>query len=349
VRLKGISVTGALLVATLVAASPAAAQTIGANLNRAANNPAGCEFLPTTTFDGFRQYFFSGTQSCTYVGTGNLGGQETAGAIGPGVLTAVRIKAASPTGPMRVTILRATRSGVGFACCFFAAESATFTPAANATTQVNLRLPMRSDLDPNFGETVDYMALTVLAPGVPVPGFDGGIPGDVTRSSSLAFFPHVRPGDSRVDGAGVTDFVPLIQGNFASICGASALRAKFAARYRRGAAGCLGALQIGGSVARRDGGDALMRLLCNDANGCRGRLTLVGSGGRARLAKRGSGPTYAKSKFNLAPGAEQDVGAKLTRAGKALLRERRSSKVKAKVKLRGAYVSKLSAKLKLKR
>lgn len=337
----------AAVVASASVAAPASAQTIGANLARQANNPAGCEYLPTTTFDGFRQYFFLGTASCTYVGTGNLGGQETAGAIGPGVLTAVRIKAAAPVGPMRVTILRATRSGVGFACCFFAAESATFTPAANATTQVNLRLPMRSDLDPNFGETVDYMALTVLAPGVPVPGFDGGVPGDFTRSSALAFFPHVRPGDTRVDGAGVTDFVPLIQGNFSSICGASPLRARFAARYRR-AGNCADALAIAGAVARRAGGEALLRLLCNDANGCRGRLSLVASGRRGRVALRGK-PTYAKAKFELGPGAEREVGAKLTRAGKALLRKRRSTKVKAKITLEGAYVGKVSSKLKLKR
>ncbi len=91
-------------------------------------------------------------------------------------MTQVRVRAAAPTGPVQATIVRATRSGVGFACCFYATASAPFVPAPNAVTAVNVRLPMRSDLNPSFGETVDYLALTVLGLGYPVPAFDGGSP-----------------------------------------------------------------------------------------------------------------------------------------------------------------------------
>ncbi len=143
--------------------------------------------------------------------------------------------------------------------------------------------------------------------------------------------------------------MPLIQGSFASICGASALRPKLEARYRRGAAGCVGALAIAGAVARAEAGNALLQLLCNDPLGCRGAIRLRGSGGQSRLAKRGKKPTYAKGNFALAPGAENQVSAKLTGAGKQLLRERRSAKVKAKITLEGGTVNGLSAKLKLKR
>jgi hypothetical protein len=169
-----------------LAAAPAHAIRIGADLNRPANVGYGCETLPTTNAFGGRFFLGTGFGTCTYLGTGSINNQsETAGARGAsGVLTRVLVKTGPVVGPMQATILRSTRStSVGFACCFWAGQSQVFTPAPNSVTAVPVRLPMRLDFDDQFGETVDYLALTVLAPGVPIPGHDEGVPGDVSRGA----------------------------------------------------------------------------------------------------------------------------------------------------------------------
>ena len=190
----------ALLV--LVTAVPAQAQLrFGANLNRPANVAYGCETLPTTDFLGNRFFLPSGFGTCTYMGAGSATNlAESPQAPAEGVL----VKTGPQVGPMRAVILRSTRSTtVGLACCFFAAESQVFVPQPNAITAVPVRLPMRKDFQANFGETIDYLGISVLAQGVPIPGHDEGVPGDPTRNSSLAWWPHVQPGDTRADGAGI--------------------------------------------------------------------------------------------------------------------------------------------------
>ena len=60
---------------------------------------------------------------------------------------------------------------------------AAFTPAPNAVTTIQTALPVRKDTVPdpiNRTVTFDSLALSVLAPDVPVPAFDSGRhdPGD---------------------------------------------------------------------------------------------------------------------------------------------------------------------------
>lgn len=111
---------------------------------------------------------------------------------------------------MQVTVVQATRSGVGFACCFYERASKVFTPKPNAITTLRVSLRVRLDLNPSFGETRDYLGLTVLEPGVPVPANDTGNPGDITGPGALAFFPHIKKGNERADGAGVGGVAPLL-------------------------------------------------------------------------------------------------------------------------------------------
>jgi hypothetical protein len=324
------------LLVVLIAAAPAEAIRIGADLNRPANVSYGCEAFPTTNAFGNRFFLGSGFGTCTYLGAGRLSDQsESPGARGaPGVLTRVLVKAGPAVGPMQAVILRATRSGSGFACCFAAGQSQVFTPQPNAVTAVGVRLPMRSDFDAAFGETVDYVGITVLAPGVPVPGHDEGVPGDVTRGSALAFFPHVGPGDTRVDGAGVGAFTPLIAGDFFPLCGASAIRGLTSAQA---GTPCIPGVQLVDNVARLDGTGLFVKVICNVAAPCNGDIRFQSR--RVRVAAAAKPVTYGRVRFNVASGSRRRVKGKLTAAGRRLLKGHRRAKAYAVARVGGRVIA----------
>ena len=238
------------IVALLALAAPAAARavTIGASLARPPTAAFGCESLPTTDAFGNRTLLpssFTGgiltvgrqITSCTYLGTGALGSQtEIAQAPGAGVITQARVRTGPVVGPMQFTVVRAIRGGSGVgenagpgtACCIFRRASQVFTPAPNAVTTVtvNLAVNVLFSADPEVGEGIDYLALTVLAPGVPIPAQDLGIPGDFRLPGALAFFPGIGPEQpERADGAGVGALVPLINAEFVPCPGAALARA----------------------------------------------------------------------------------------------------------------------------
>ena len=293
--------------AALLPAAPAGAQVvIGADLNRPANATYGCETFPGTDFAGNRAFYPSGQTSCTYLASGRLGGDpESTTATAPGIVTRVRVKVGPVTGPMRITVLQATRSAGGFACCFWAGESQVFTPAPNGVTAVPVRLPMRADFNPAFGETVDRLALTVLAPNVPIPAHEIGSPGDITQPAVGIFAPHVRPGDERADAFGTAGLVPLISADFFPLCSADAARAAQAGT-------CLPGVQLSGDTARLRGANAVADLACNLGITCTGELRLQSS--------RTGGRLYGRAPFTVAAGARRSLSVRLTRAGRALKR-----------------------------
>jgi hypothetical protein len=235
---------------------------------------------------------------------------------------------------MQAVILRATRSGSGFACCFWAGQSQVFTPQPNAVTAVGVRLPMRSDFDAAFGETVDYLGLTVLAPGVPIPGHDEGVPGDVTRGSALAFFPHVAPGDTRADGAGVGAFTPLIAGDFFPLCGASAIRGLATAQA---GTPCIPGVQIVDNTARLDGAGLFVNVICNVAAPCNGDIRFQSR--RVRVAAAAKAVTYGRVRFQVASADRRRVKGKLTPAGRRLLRGKRRVKAYAVTRVGGRVIA----------
>lgn len=317
----------ALVIGTAIAGScagPAGAVTIGADLNRIPNATYGCELAPGVDFIGNRALYPTGQSTCTYVAT-SAGGAEIPQAQFPGgVLTAVRVRVGPVTGPMQATILRATRSAAGFQCCYHAGESAAFTPTPNSVTTVPVRLPMRNDLNPSFGETVDYLGITVLAPGVPIPMQDLGSPNDFPGQGAIAFFPHQRPGDVRVDGNGLGALVPLVNGEFTPLCtagaaAASRLSATARRRTRAAATGCRNAVTAAGNRARLRRGRANIALTCNAGISCIGTLRLQ--------TRNRSGATLAKSAVNLAPNATATLKLKLTSAGRRLMAGKSKRKV----------------------
>lgn len=304
------------------AAAEAGAAIVGADLRRPATGQFGCEVLPTTNAFGGRLFLgapFAGAPTCTYLGVGSLAGQAEVAQAPPGrsVVTRVFVKAGPVVGPMQVTVLKALRTTTPgrlgpsaiAACCFFDGASPPFTPAPNAVTAVNVRLPVRNEFIANFGEAVDYLGITVLAPGVPVPAQDLGQPGNVQLPGAMAFFPHVKPGDERADGAGVGAVVPLLAADVLRLC-ANSIVAKQAAGRCSPALAPLAA----GRVA---GGRATLSLACNTPAGCTAAVRILSSSGRRAV-------TLAAGRVRLAAGAAGPVQVTLTSAGRRLLASRRS-------------------------
>lgn len=150
---------------------------------------------------------------CTYLATGAAAISAPSGGAFA-VAARIRVPTAS-TGPMRIDVLRSTRSALGAQCCNLAASSTAFVPPANATTQVALALPMRNDLNPAFGETVDSLALTVLSRNVVVP-----LARSAGASGALAFHPELIPSDAGHNSSGV-GAIPLLNADLVPCAGTS--------------------------------------------------------------------------------------------------------------------------------
>ena len=129
------------------------------------------------------------------------------------------------TGPMQVVVEQALRQDnpgdaghPTYACCQAINASQVFTPAANAITQIAVNLPIRQDIapDPRNGLYTDqHLALSVLAPNVPIPanidqnGFYGG------------WFPAWRVGDERAGAYGGQGAVILLSADWSRCLKAS--------------------------------------------------------------------------------------------------------------------------------
>ena len=230
----------AICAAALAAPAAASAQvTIGANLQRAPNAAFDCTALPTVDAFGGRTFLpstyvhgiFGGAPmtSCTYLAVAGVGGQgELTQAPGPGVVTQVAVRVGPQSGPMQAVVLRSIRSAItqSGGCCTLVAASQVFTPTPNTVTTVPVALPMNTSFsaDQQVGEAVDYLGLSVLAAGVPIPVQDLGAPGNVSLPGALAFFPAFSQQQAtRADGAGVGAVVPLLAATFVGCPGTAAV------------------------------------------------------------------------------------------------------------------------------
>ncbi len=362
--MRASSLTTALAIGvSLVVATGAQAQvrTIGANLDRPANARYGCETLPTVGPFGNRIFLPSGVGTCTYVATGGLGAQTEVAQAPPGggLVTRVRVRTGPTVGPLQVTVARALRGGAGFACCFYAGASQPFVPQPNAVTQVAVRLPMRSDFSAEAGETVDYLGLTVLAPGVPVPLHDTGAAGDISAPGALGFFPHLNPNDvttGRVDGAGIGGVVPLLAADVIPFCGAgAALAAGRRSAVPAGAAQtggrCTPLLAVAAGLGRVADGRVALRLICNAPVPCAGRLRLQSRRPAAASATRKARTRiYASTRVSIPSGGETRVRPKLTRAGRKLMKGRKRAGAWLNARLtHGSASATVSRRVKLRR
>lgn len=178
----------ALSVAAAPEAAGAAITSFGADLTAEANDPAVCGegFYPT----------FVASQSCTWA-SGAPGASFYAPASG--TVTAVRVRVGAVSGPMQVVVMRSiyqNRAGDPehpyFSCCFVESYGPVFQPSPGTVTTVASSLAMTEQPTPPPSDVAtkaigDFLAISVLAPGVPLPAFID------EQSSDAGFYPSPTP------------------------------------------------------------------------------------------------------------------------------------------------------------
>ena len=216
----------AALAAWAGGAERALAVPFGADLNRPADNPFPCSVNPAL---GIPWIGVEPPQSCTWSYAGSLQrpGEVFNVPAGEGVLTAARVRVGPQTGPMQIAVFRSLRApdvnppppAGGIVCCTIRFTSQVFTPAPNGVTTIRLpNVPVVNDRvpqpTPDPRDRVlrfDTIALTVLAPNVPVPAQATRNLGD----GGFGFYPGVQAGQERFEGtAALGGFVPLLNGEW---------------------------------------------------------------------------------------------------------------------------------------
>jgi hypothetical protein len=361
---------GALALAALLAPAHAHAIPFGADLNLPANVAFDCTVLPLpNAFGNGFAIAPSGQPTCTWMAVGTAADPRQGSLLVPvaGTVTAVQVRVGPITGPMQVVVLRSFRDTQAFepsVCCMETARTPVFTPTPNAVTTIQTALAVRKDVVPdpnNQTTTVDSLALSVLAPNVPVPLFDTGIhdPSNFGAPSALVYHPAVGPGQERYTNSGVGGFQVLLaadvtpsasgQGPTVGPLGTgpqptapAAIRlVQPAVSVRNGVAPilvrcdlatgqCTGVLRL----QSRQAGAAAATATAPAATSAGARRRHAGRRGagrarpRRRPARRPPGTvTYGSAIFDVAAGAEGTVRVRLTRAGRRLLRRSARARV----------------------
>jgi len=299
------------LAATLAASMGVAADariahavTFGADLQAPADNTGTCSLL------------FG--NSCTF-----FSGAPGPGFYAPlsGTVTAVRVRTGNfVQGPMQILVMRslyqnnlADPGHPFFACCFVEQYGPIFTPGPNAVTTVPVALPMAEDPipPPNDGITNargDFLALSVLAPNVPVPatfdntsGYSGFAPAPDPQNTPAPapnpIFPstnglgyHLAMNADLTVGGGGPGPVPVT-------------------------------IATGGQLL---GTTAAIPLTCVLTTACNGTLQLrglpAGAATRSRAARARTGKLFGKARFRIASGQTAAVPVRLNAAGRKQVR-----------------------------
>jgi hypothetical protein len=350
--------TGVGLAAALALTTAPAAHAIpfGANLGLPANVPFDCTVLPVPNALGNGYVALpSPAPTCTWMATGTIN-QPGAGTFlvpSGGVVTQVRVRVGPVTGPMQVIVLRAFRdvNEVSFpVCCTEVGRTPPFTPTPNAITTIATALAVRRDVVPdpvNNTLTFDSLALSVLAPNVPIPAFDTGAhdPANFDAPQALVYHPAVGPGqEAFARSSGVGGFQVLMDADVApSTTGAGPAPA--------GGGTAPAAIRLVQAAASVRQGVAPVLVRCDLATGrCGGVLLLQSRQAAAAARGRGGRPrlvTYGSRRFDIAAGRQAFVRVSLTRAAKRLLRRRGSIVVWANATVGGRALA--GAQLTLKR
>ncbi|MCU0308384.1 MAG: hypothetical protein MUE51_11570 [Thermoleophilia bacterium] len=320
----------------------AAAIPFGANLDRPANSRVDCTLLPF----GF---FASPTNvtTCTWTAIGRLGDFSEGLNVpaGRGTITAVRVRVGPVTGPMQAVVFRSLRNPLSTTppvCCQVVGLSPVFTPAPNAVTTVQVAFPVVNDrvVEPGLEALrFDTLALSVLAPGVPIPAHDTGNYDPSTAQGGLGFYPALtRIGEERVGPAGLGGYQLLVSGEWVP-----------APEGTQGVDPALGgpggvspaAVRLVQPAVSVAGPVATLGLTCGPAAPCVGLVRLQSAPG-ARQGAQVAGArvvTYATGRFRIAPGATGRVRSRLSSAGRSLVRRTPRARVWANVTMGGRLVS----------
>lgn len=222
-----------------------------------------------------------------------------------------------------------------YACCSVLAMSPVFTPAANAVTQIPVNFRVRQDLTPdeNGIYVSDQLALSVLAPNVPIPAALDG------QASVGIWYPAWQAvGEQRAGRAGGSQLNVLMNADWDPVGSPAAPPPGTSPA----APGAVRAVSIPNRQALVRNGLARLALRCGLDRNCVGRVLLqnrvAGGGARAsaallaRPAKRTV--TYGSAKFRIKPGKRLMVRVKLNRKGKRLTNKRARAKVWVNLKMK---------------
>jgi len=333
--------TGRWTFATLAAilatfAADAHAIPFGANLNAPANVPFDCTALPVNNALGTGYVVLpSRAATCTWMPTGSIAQPSAGQLLTPtsGTVTAIQIRVGPITGPMQVIVMEAFRktTQAESVCCQEVARTPPFTPPPNAVSTIQTALPVRKDIFPNpvnDALTFDTLALSVLAPNVPIPAFDTGLHDATLLNAPLSavYYPAVAPGQEAFIPTGVGGFQILLAADVTPgpVAGATVLRLLGAtAAVSNNAAPLLIRCELG---AGRCGGVILLQ---------NGRA----AGARAASAHAAKTTTYGSAHYDIGAGKSSHVKIKLSSAGRALLRRHRSAKVYVNATMSGKKIA----------
>lgn len=358
---RGQRIVTVVAVLAVLASAPASAgaATFGADLNQPANNTTTCGAgVPPLFFTGI------GSPSCMYFS--GLPG-PTPYAPASGTVTAVRVKVGPGTGPMQVVVMRSLYQNKAgdpghpyFACCFVERYGPIFTPQANAVTTVPSNLPMTEEPTPGPEDFTtnaagDFLALSVLAPNVPVPMFVDNQSGD------SGFYPAPTP--QSVSAPSLNPVFPSTNIPAGQILINADLNTGGGGGGGGGAGGGGGgggtkpvvpAVGLPKLTIPVKGNTATVPIQCLVVN-CTGVLSLQSAqqAGLARVAhKKSSKPkvvSYGSASFSLKAGSTGKVKVKLNAAGRRLVKAHRKVKVWANVRFSSGGGSGKSVQLTLKR
>jgi hypothetical protein len=325
-------------VATALAAAPGArAIPFGADLNLPPNVAFDCTVLPIPAASGNGFVVLpSNALTCTWTAVGTIANSKAGTLLVPvaGTVTQVAVRVGPITGPMQVVVMRSFRDqstpSAPTVCCTEVARTPAFTPTPNAVTTIATALPVRRDVVPdpiNNTLTFDSLALSVLAPNVPVPLFDVGDhrPGNFGIPQSVVFHPAVLPGEERFSIGGVGGFQVLLAADVTPSDSGAGPGPPIGPAPTSPAA--LARVQRAGAVRN---GVAPIVIRCDLATGaCGGTLLLQnrGAGAARAAAKKRKTVTYGKARIAIAAGKRKTIKVHLKKAGRKLMRDRKRAKV----------------------
>jgi hypothetical protein len=339
-----VKVSLAAFVALALLPASAGAVTFGADLNAlpAQNAPnTTCAAPPPDAIFG------AGSPSCmwSYIGNGTNSLVAPAG----GVVNSVRVKVGPTTGKMRVNVIRFLFRQTGdnahpfTAGPFLEAYGPEFTPAANAVTSVPTNLSMKEDSTPAPNDlqtiqVIDALALEVEESTVPFPFFTGAglltypvYPGP-TSQGVQAPSPNGLPtfltyGRGVLMQADLTPDTPVPAGG-GNIPPSGLPQVLPAAPAAPALSPVLPTVRLGQtSVPVRDGAVTLP-IVCQAVD-CSGLVTLLSGGARAAAAKKPK--TLGTARFTAKAGKTVRAKVRLNKAGKALVKRKKKTKVTARV------------------
>lgn len=324
-----VALLAAALALMALASAPTAThaaeyKTFGAELSRTANSSYTC--------DGAIPYSFRlvPTTSCTWWGIGSAVSTAESFVVPypGGTVRKVRVKVGAVTGRMQVVVIGLIRQSQSLAnpgCCFYRRASDVFTPRANATTEIDLALPVTHALNAQTN-TWDYdtLALSVLDPGVPVPASDTGDASGLGIGSA-ALYPAFTGGE-RVDTFALAGFQVLMQADI-----------ELGAEPGTGGGGGDGTAGAGTPRIARvmtPRGRVLADVICDAGGPCTGTARITAR--RTRATEHAARVvTLGSTRYTVAAGTRKRVTVRLSRAGRNYVKAR-SSRVRATLQLRNA-------------